>query len=64
MRSKIGKIAKIFGKIEDPENRGVISKAETCSALVPELLMMTLTGFSGSSDNASVAYEKVNREMQ
>jgi hypothetical protein len=24
MRNKIGKIAKIFGKIEDPENRGVI----------------------------------------
>ena len=24
VRSKIGKISKIFGKIEDPENRGVI----------------------------------------
>jgi len=24
VRNKIGKMAKIFGKIEDPENRGVI----------------------------------------
>ena len=41
MRSKIGKIAEIFGKIEDPENRGVIQGAETFSALVPELLTIS-----------------------
>ena len=41
MRNKIDKIAKIFGKIEDPENRVVIQWAETFSALVPELLMIS-----------------------
>jgi len=41
VRNKIDKIAKIFGQIEDPENRGVIWGAETFSALVPELLMIS-----------------------
>jgi hypothetical protein len=40
MRSKIGQMAKIFGRIEDPENRWVIYGTETFSALVPELLMI------------------------
>jgi hypothetical protein len=36
----MGKITKIFGKIEDPETRGVIKGAETFSALVPEVLIV------------------------
>jgi hypothetical protein len=41
VRNKIGKIAKIFVKTEDPENRGVISGAETFSALVPALFTIS-----------------------
>ena len=41
MRSKIGEIAKIFGKMEDPKSRGAIQGAETFSALIPELSMIS-----------------------
>ena len=41
MRNKIGRIAKIFGKIEDHKNQGVIQGAKTLSALVPELLTIS-----------------------
>ena len=53
VRNKIGRIAKIFVEIEDPENRGVIQGAETFSDPVPKLFpisWLTLTGLSQSAN--------------
>jgi hypothetical protein len=53
MRNKIGKIAKIFVKTEDPENRGVIQGAETFSALVPKLFPISWLTQTSQSQSAN-----------
>jgi len=53
MGNKIGKIAKIFVKIEDPENRGVIQGAETFSALFPELFPISWLTQTSQSQSAN-----------